>query len=248
MTIEFYCACGQKLKAPDDAAGRKARCPACKADVRIPAGPPDGSPASVGTEEAAAQKPSGAAAPPPGPASAGGPVVATCPHCRTEMDVPPSLVGRSVRCPQCSGQFQAPAAGGAPADAYPPAPSTRFGPPPAPYAPAGKGAYGFGPAPIYPPQAPPYGYGYGYGYPGYVTSAPGAVASLVCGILSIPTLCFGIVLGIIAIAQGSAARRALAMNPGAYSGGGMATAGTVTGIIGLCFGCLYLFAVMLSRC
>ena len=64
---------------------------------------------------------------------------------------------------------------------------------------------------------------------------PGAVASLVCGILAIilgavPFL--GIVLGIIAIIAASRARSHAMDKPDAYQGGGLHTAGLVTGIIG----------------
>jgi len=37
MTIHFACACGKTLKAPDNAAGKRARCPACAAVVPVPA-------------------------------------------------------------------------------------------------------------------------------------------------------------------------------------------------------------------
>lgn len=67
-------------------------------------------------------------------------------------------------------------------------------------------------------------------YRGPPMTAPGAVASLVCGIIGL-LLC-GVVLGPIAIAQASSARRAIAMDP-RLSGGGMATAGLVLGILDL---------------
>lgn len=61
------------------------------------------------------------------------------------------------------------------------------------------------------------------------TNAPGAVASLVLGIVGL--FCFGIVLGILAIIYSGKARKAIAANPGVYTGGGMATAGLILGII-----------------
>ena len=37
MPIEFHCShCGHKVKAPDDAAGKRGKCPACKNSVYIP--------------------------------------------------------------------------------------------------------------------------------------------------------------------------------------------------------------------
>lgn len=67
-------------------------------------------------------------------------------------------------------------------------------------------------------------------YRGPTTNAPGAVSSLVCGIVGL-FFC-GIILGIVAIVQANSAKRAIERDP-RYSGGGMATAGLVLGIIGL---------------
>lgn len=67
-------------------------------------------------------------------------------------------------------------------------------------------------------------------YHGPRINAPGATASLVCGIISL--LFCGLVFGIIALVQANKAKRVIAENP-TYGGGGMATAGTVLGVIGL---------------
>jgi hypothetical protein len=67
-------------------------------------------------------------------------------------------------------------------------------------------------------------------YHGPTMNAPGAVASLVLGIIGI-VFC-GIVLGPLAIWQSSSARKAINSDP-TYGGGGMATAGMVLGIIAL---------------
>jgi len=67
-------------------------------------------------------------------------------------------------------------------------------------------------------------------YAGPKVNAPGAVASLVCGILGF-FIC-GLILGIIAITKAQEAKRAIASDP-RYAGGGMATAGMVLGIIDL---------------
>ena len=50
-----------------------------------------------------------------------------------------------------------------------------------------------------------------------------------CGIIGL--FCVGIILGIIALCCASSAKKAIRANPGVYGGGGMATAGTVLGII-----------------
>jgi len=67
-------------------------------------------------------------------------------------------------------------------------------------------------------------------YTGPTVNAPGAVASLVLGILGF-FIC-GLVLGIIAITKAQEAKKAIASDP-SYTGGGMATAGMVLGIIDL---------------
>jgi len=40
MTIEFPCSCGKQLSVPDDAAGRRAKCPRCGTVVNVPGTPP----------------------------------------------------------------------------------------------------------------------------------------------------------------------------------------------------------------
>jgi len=44
MAIEFRCVCGKKLTVPDDAAGRKAKCPSCNAVVNVPGPTPPPTP------------------------------------------------------------------------------------------------------------------------------------------------------------------------------------------------------------
>lgn len=41
MPITMTCACGKTLSVPDDAAGRRARCPACNAVMQVPGTPPE---------------------------------------------------------------------------------------------------------------------------------------------------------------------------------------------------------------
>jgi len=83
-------------------------------------------------------------------------------------------------------------------------------------------------------------------YHGPKINAPGAVASLVLGIIGL-VLC-GIVLGPLAIWQASSAKRAISGDP-TYGGGGMATAGMVLGIISVVLSALWLvgFFVGLSE-
>ena len=68
-------------------------------------------------------------------------------------------------------------------------------------------------------------------YRGPTTTAPGAVSSLVCGIIGV--LICQIVLGPIAIAQAVGAKKRIKADP-RYTGEGMATAGFVLGIVALC--------------
>ncbi len=79
-------------------------------------------------------------------------------------------------------------------------------------------------------------------------SLPNATASLVLGILSIPT-CFcygllGLILGIIAIVLGKKAKKVYAENPELYTGVGNAKAGYVTGVIGVILGAIYLAIIV----
>jgi hypothetical protein len=67
--------------------------------------------------------------------------------------------------------------------------------------------------------------------PMQLPNAPGAVASLVLGIIGM--FCAGLILGIIAIVKARGAKAKIAANPTMYGGGGMATAGLVLGIIAL---------------
>jgi len=45
--LTFVCKCGKKLQAPETYAGRQAKCPACRAVVKIPALAGDGDPNTV---------------------------------------------------------------------------------------------------------------------------------------------------------------------------------------------------------
>ena len=76
-------------------------------------------------------------------------------------------------------------------------------------------------------------------YHGPKTNAPGAVSSLVFGIIGL-FFC-GIVLGPIAISKSNQAKRDIAANP-TYGGGGLATAGMVMGIIDIIGWAIFLVA------
>lgn len=65
-------------------------------------------------------------------------------------------------------------------------------------------------------------------YHGPTVTAPGAVASLVWGLVGL--VLFGMILGIIAITKAQAARKLIASSP-RYTGGGLAIAGMVLGIV-----------------
>ena len=79
-------------------------------------------------------------------------------------------------------------------------------------------------------------------------NAPGAVASLVCGIVSV-VLCWvpvaGLVLGIVALVLSRKAKKNVISNPEALGGGGLATGGLVCGIVGTVLSVIYslMFAV-----
>lgn len=118
----------------------------------------------------------------------------------------------------------------------PPAPGASGSQPPYGQPPYGQPSYGqAGPPP--PGAYPPPGYGaqppgYGYGYPpGPQGTSQKAVWSLVLGIVSI--FCFGFLAGTAAIVLSRVASKDIQQSQGRLSGGGLATAGLITGIIGL---------------
>ena len=78
--------------------------------------------------------------------------------------------------------------------------------------------------------------------PLHKTNAPGAVASLVWGILGL-FIC-GLILGIVAISNANKAKGMIQREPSVYTGEGLATAGLVIGIIDLVFWGLILLAGM----
>jgi hypothetical protein len=75
----------------------------------------------------------------------------------------------------------------------------------------------------------------GGGYAGVQAQTNGkATGSLVCGIISL--FCFGIILGVVAIALGVIARNEITASGGSQKGEGMALAGIILGALGAIFG------------
>lgn len=80
------------------------------------------------------------------------------------------------------------------------------------------------PVPVYPAAPVP------------LENAPGAVASMVCGIIGVAVACVGAVMGIIALVLRKKALAAIRAQPGRYGGQGFCTAGLVLGIISIIVG------------
>ena len=76
-------------------------------------------------------------------------------------------------------------------------------------------------------------------------NAPGAVASMVCGIVGL--IVCGIIMGIIALILGAQAKGHISRTPGQYGGSGMATAGIVLGILDIVFAIIALIIIIGSR-
>ena len=86
--IQISCACGQKLSADANLAGKKGSCPACHTAIEIPVAPTRHAPPHH----------NGSTAPSDGEI--------TCPHCATSLKVKdPALFGKCVPCPKCSRPF-----------------------------------------------------------------------------------------------------------------------------------------------
>ncbi|AXT84763.1 hypothetical protein C6I20_05845 [Aeromicrobium sp. A1-2] len=105
----------------------------------------------------------------------------------------------------------------------------------------GQPAYGQQPPPGYgqqpPPgygQQPPPGYGqqpHGYGYPPPRTNGK-AMWGMIAGIVSIAFCYLGLLIGPVAIVLSILGKKDIARSNGTQTGGGMATAGLITGIAG----------------
>jgi len=143
-----------------------------------------------------------------------------CPKCSQPLQITPPLRGLTVQCTKCSHQFMVPAAEAeAPQPLKPPAPQAAeptAGPAPQTAAPEASSAA---------PQAAS-----SQASQGPRVMAPGAVASLIFGILGF-CIC-GIIFGLLAVSKGKQARDLCRENPGEYSGEGLALAGIILGWIG----------------
>jgi hypothetical protein len=111
MTIRFKCpnaACKKILVVKDELAGKRAKCPACKQSVSIPA--PISAPADLEAFAAAAfagepAAPKAAAAAKPAETRT---IDFTCSYCDAELHLPADQGGKQVPCPECSRIIKVP--------------------------------------------------------------------------------------------------------------------------------------------
>jgi uncharacterized protein (TIGR03067 family) len=96
MPIPVVCpSCARKLRAPDNWAGRKTKCPKCGGPVAVPGqAPPE--PAKVRAIPVASVDVE--LVYPPAPA-------VTCPSCGSGLKAPNHLLGRTIPCPKCGAEF-----------------------------------------------------------------------------------------------------------------------------------------------
>jgi hypothetical protein len=177
-----------------------------------------------------------------------------CPHCNQLLEATDSMCGQAIKCPACSGDLRVPAT----VDSKTISQEAR--PDPRPKAITKSSNPGRNPEtdPAVLQPTPP------------GRRAPGSVASLVLGILSITTAIiiggifflmaslFGapgdgevllfhlgsLVLGIISIAMAVKAKRTVQSAADHHYGGGMATAGMACSIVGIVIFLLFMFAIL----
>lgn len=79
-------------------------------------------------------------------------------------------------------------------------------------------------------------------------TCPGAIASLVLGVLSLLSGCLmvGLILGIVGAVIASNGNKAYMTNPSHYKGVGMLKAGKITSILGIIFGAISLVGAIIS--
>src|SRR6476620_10656851 len=107
MSQIIQCAkCSKKLNAPDELAGKRVACPACKAVVSIPPLAKASKATASATPVSSPQKATGAASK-AAPQGAAAPVacVIQCSHCAKKFKGTSSLHGKKVRCPVCKADF-----------------------------------------------------------------------------------------------------------------------------------------------
>src|SRR5438067_12590152 len=88
MPITVSCSCGKQLRAKDESAGKKIRCPGCGSVLSVPAAEEE-----ILEEEA-----------PPVPAK---PIVVSC-SCGKKLQVRAELAGKAVKCPGCGKSIKVP--------------------------------------------------------------------------------------------------------------------------------------------
>jgi len=74
-----------------------------------------------------------------------------------------------------------------------------------------------------------------------------AIASLVCGIVSSFLCCYGMPTSIAAIVMGVAAKKNIAASRGSVTGGGMATAGIILGVVWLVLSLLFIVLIVVGE-
>ncbi len=74
--------------------------------------------------------------------------------------------------------------------------------------------------------------------------APGAVASMVCGIIGVVIPCAGLILGIVALFQRKKALEAIRRAPSRWGGSGFCIAGQVLGIIAIILGSFWAIYIL----
>jgi len=127
MAIEFQCpSCQQLFRTPEQAAGKKGKCPHCGSVFTIPATASPAGPAPA----ASAPAPMPAAA--PAAAEASDKIEFPCSQCGCPVRTPASMAGKKGKCPSCGAVFQIPAAQPSPPAAASRASTARApaGPPP----------------------------------------------------------------------------------------------------------------------
>lgn len=79
-------------------------------------------------------------------------------------------------------------------------------------------------------------------------NCPGAIASLILGILSLLSGCLmvGLILGIVGAVIAGNGNKAYMANPSRYKGMGMLKAGRITSILGIIFGAIALVGAIIS--
>src|SRR5689334_6938922 len=94
MPIAFLCSCGKQLRAPEEYAGRRVKCPGC------------GEPQTVPDAEAPA-RPAAPRAAPKAPAVPAGMVRFAC-TCGKQMQARAEYAGRPTQCPGCGAEVLIP--------------------------------------------------------------------------------------------------------------------------------------------